>query len=301
MKKLKAIWELMRLEHGFMLALAIFIGSLIALQTDGTLSLDTFPWMQFVLTFFTALFLEASTFALNDFYDLEIDKKNNRIDRPLVRGDLQPKVALYLFYVLFPLGILCSFFVNFSCFFIALITAIFAILYDKYMKKIKLLGNFYIAYVMAIPFVFGAAAIGTKSVMMFYIDPAVFMVAMIAFLAGSGREIMKDVMDFEGDKSSGVKSFPYYVGIRKSNVITSLFYFLAVCFSLFPFLFIQFGVYHLNYVYLSFIVATDLVFLLTAFLYSLVLVLTTCASVKPKVIIMTNKRLIVLKLIVFMV
>jgi len=265
MKKLKAIWELMRLEHGVMLALAIFIGSLIALQGRGELSLDTFPLMQFVLTFFVALFLEASTFALNDYYDLEIDKKNKRLDRPLARGDLQPKTALYLFYLLFPLGILCSFFVNYTCFIIALITALFAIVYDVYLKKIKLLSNFYIAYVMAIPFVFGAAAIENTSLLMIRIDPAVLIVAMIAFLAGSGREIMKDVMDFEGDKTSGVRSFPRYIGVRRSNIVSSLFYFLAVFLSVFPFLFPQFGVYHLNYVYLIIVGATDVVFLISAF------------------------------------
>ena len=60
MKKIKAIWELMRLEHGVMIAIAILIGSLIALEGQGLPSFD-----KFILTFFTALFLEASTFALN--------------------------------------------------------------------------------------------------------------------------------------------------------------------------------------------------------------------------------------------
>lgn len=68
MKRLKAIWQLMRLEHGVMIAIAILIGSLIAL--------GNFPPLdKFLLTFFTALFLEASTFALNDYYDVEIDRR----------------------------------------------------------------------------------------------------------------------------------------------------------------------------------------------------------------------------------
>jgi len=157
MKKIKAVWELMRLEHGVMIAIAILIGSLIALKGEGLPLFD-----KFILTFFTALFLEASTFALNDYCDLEIDKKNKRQDRPLVRGDLAPRSALYLFFIFFPLGIICSYFVNLACFLIALITALLAILYDVKMKKIKLLGNFYIAYVMAIPFIFGGAAVVAK-------------------------------------------------------------------------------------------------------------------------------------------
>jgi len=103
MKKIKAIWELMRLEHGVMIALGILVGSLVALKGSGFPSFD-----KFMLTFFTALFLEASTFALNDYYDLEIDRKNNRIDRPLVRGDLQPKSAIILFFIFFPLGLILA-------------------------------------------------------------------------------------------------------------------------------------------------------------------------------------------------
>ena len=94
MKTLKAIWELMRLEHGVMIAIAILIGAVIAKQEIPSL-------YRFVLTFTTALFLEASTFALNDYFDIDIDKHNKRIDRPLVRGDLSPRTALLIFFILF--------------------------------------------------------------------------------------------------------------------------------------------------------------------------------------------------------
>ena len=258
-KKAKAIWELMRLEHGIMIAIAILIGSLIALKGEGFP-----PFDKFILTFFTALFLEASTFALNDYCDLEIDKKNKRNDRPLVRGDLSPKSALYLFYIFFPLGIICSYFVNLACFIIALITGLLAILYDTKMKKIKLLGNFYIAYVMAIPFIFGGATVVAKGTIFFEIDPSIYVVALIAFLAGSGREIMKDVMDFEGDKEKGVKSFPKYIGPRGSNILAAFFYIIAVALSFVPFFMERFGIYYLNYYYLAFVFITDTMLLSTS-------------------------------------
>ena len=260
MKKIKAIWELMRLEHGVMIAIAILIGSLIALKGEGMPSFD-----KFILTFFTALFLEASTFALNDYCDIDIDKKNKREDRPLVRGDLSPKSALYLFYIFFPLGIICSYFVNLTCFFIALITAILAILYDVKMKKIKLIGNFYISYVMAIPFIFGGAAVISNDMLILDIDPSIYIIALIAFLSGSGREIMKDVMDFEGDKEKGVKSFPKYIGARKSNILAAFFYIIAIGLSLFPFFIERFEIYYLNYSYLFLVFLTDTMLLSTSF------------------------------------
>jgi geranylgeranylglycerol-phosphate geranylgeranyltransferase len=260
MNKIKALWELMRLEHGVMLALGIIIGSLIASQDTAALSVKNV-----ILIFFTALFLEASTFALNDYFDLSIDTKNNRTDRPLVRGDLLPRTAIVIFIILFPAGIASSYFVNFTCFTIALITAIFAVFYDVFLKKIKLLGNFYIAYVMAIPFVFGAAAVQADGSTISSIHPAVVIIALIAFFTGSGREIMKDVMDFEGDTVSGVKSFPTYIGTRKANALAAFFFIPAVILSFLPFFSQDYSLYYKDYVFVGLILITDFLLLYTSF------------------------------------
>ncbi len=263
MKTLKAIWQLMRLEHGVMLFIAIVIGSLISQKTlYDNLNL---PLLNIILTFFTALFLEASTFALNDYYDLEIDRINKRTDRPLVRGDISPKTALNLFYLLFPLGLVCSFFVNMTCFIIALVTALISVLYDVKIKKIKLVGNFYIAYIMAIPFIFGGATVlGNNPFSLGTINPAIYIIALIAFLAGAGREIMKDVMDHEGDQVKGVKSFPRYIGIRASNGIAAVFYILAIALSFLPFFLTGFGVYYQNITYFILVFITDTMLLSTS-------------------------------------
>ena len=263
MKKIKAIWQLMRLEHGIMLFIAILIGSIISQKTiyDNT----NLPLISVFLTFFTALFLEASTFALNDYYDLEIDRINKRTDRPLVRGDISPKTALYSFFILFPLGLVCSFFVNITCFIIALITALLSVLYDAKMKKIKLVGNFYIAYIMAIPFIFGGVAIVENNTFSLdKINPAIYTIALIAFLAGSGREIMKDVMDFEGDKVQGVKSFPKYIGLRSSNILAALFYIAAIVLSFLPYSLSNYELYYRNTYYLLLVFITDVMLLTTS-------------------------------------
>jgi len=263
MGKFKAIWQLMRLEHGIMLFIAIVIGSVIAQKTlSGNTNL---PLLNVFLTFFTALFLEASTFALNDYYDLEIDRINKRTDRPLIRGDISPKTALYFFYLLFPLGLLCSFFVNMTCFIIALITALISVLYDVKLKKIKLVGNFYIAYIMAIPFIFGGAAVlGNNAFSLGTINPVIYIIALIAFLTGAGREIMKDVMDFEGDKAMGVKSFPRYIGIRGANGIAAVFYICAIALSFLPFFLRDFGLYYQNITYFILVFITDTMLLSTS-------------------------------------
>jgi geranylgeranylglycerol-phosphate geranylgeranyltransferase len=259
MKKFKAVWELMRLEHGLMIFLGILIGSVIALEGN---AIPT--WNKIILTFFTALFLESSTFALNDYLDFEIDKKNKRLDRPLVRGDVNPKTAIYIFYIFFPMGILCSYFVNIYCFIIAAVTGILSIFYDYHMKKIKLIGNFYIAYVMAIPFFFGGAAAIERNIIFLNINPAIYIVGIIAFLTGFGREIMKDVQDFEGDIEKGVKSFPKYIGKRKSVLIAAFFYIFAVVLSFIPFFTKIFNIYYFNFAYLLLVIVTDITLIISS-------------------------------------
>jgi geranylgeranylglycerol-phosphate geranylgeranyltransferase len=256
LKKLRAIWELMRLEHGLMIAIAIVVGSLIAQK-------ELLAFDRFILAFFTALFLEGSTFALNDYYDYDIDIRNRREDRPLVRGDLSRRSALYVFAFFFPLGIICPYFINFSCFVIALVTAFFAVFYDVVLKKVKLLGNFFIAYFMAVPFIFGGAAVTKGNFFAVNLSPVIFIVAVIAFLAGVGREIMKDVIDFKGDKKEGVMSFPVCIGVRNSNYLSSFFYFVAVILGFIPFFVSSYGFYYLNYRYLVVILAADVLLLST--------------------------------------
>lgn len=250
--KLKALWDLMRLDHGVLIFVAILIGSIIA-NSGPALNL-----LKLTLSFFTALFLEASTFALNDYIDLEIDRRNRRKDRPLVRGDIQPNAALVIFYLLFPLGIIFSFLVNLQCFVIALVTGLFAILYDVKIKRIKILGNLYIAYIMAVPFLFGASAVSPA------ISATVWLLASIAFFAGEGREIMKDIMDMAGDKSSGVKSLPLYIGEKNAHKVTAVFYIIAVILSFMPFFLLKGTSYYGNFFYLSIVGMTDVMFLIMA-------------------------------------
>jgi geranylgeranylglycerol-phosphate geranylgeranyltransferase len=116
---------------------------------------------------------------------------------------------------------------------------------------------------MAIPFVFGAASSLTDNVFSINLSPAVIIISLIAFLSGVGREMMKDVMDFKGDKEEGVKSFPKYIGIKNSNIVASFFYLIAILLSFIPFIFENFTFYYNNFVYLILVIITDIMLTLT--------------------------------------
>lgn len=246
----------MRLEHGVMIALAIFIGSVITGQ-----GLPSFE--KGLFAFLTALFLEAATFSLNDYFDLEVDIKNKRLDRPLARGDLHPRTAVFIYLFLLPSGLITSYLVNTTCFVIAAINAVIATLYDVKLKEVKIISNFYIAFVMAIPFIFGALAVSP------HISYIIIVIAVIAFFSGAAREIMKDVMDLEGDMERHTRSFAFYFGKQMANHIASVLYVVTVIMSLIPYLVpIEEAYFHDN-LYLVLVLITDFILLyISVILYS---------------------------------
>ncbi len=256
MQKIRALWELMRLEHGVMIALAIFIGSVITGQ-----GLPSFE--KGLFAFLTALFLEAATFSLNDYFDLEVDIKNKRFDRPLARGDLHPHTALFVYLLLLPSGLITSYLVNTSCFVVAIINAFVATLYDIKLKEVKIISNFYIAFVMAIPFIFGALAVSP------YVSTIIIVIAVIAFFSGAAREIMKDVMDLEGDMERHTRSFAFYFGKQMANYIASFLYVVTVIMSLIPYLAPIEKAYYHDHVYLALVLITDFILIyISAVLFS---------------------------------
>lgn len=244
--RLKAIWQLTRLEHGFMFGLGVLIGIVVA-------DLAYLTPYNALLGLLTAILIEAGTFALNDYYDLEVDRANQRSDRPLVRGDVSPRTAFVIALILTPLGVLASLLLNWICFFIALTSALFGIFYDMRLKETGFFGNIYIAYSMAIPFIFGGAIAGRF--------PAVlWLLASIAFLSGLAREIMKGAMDIRGDELRGVRSIARLHGERRAAQISSALYLIAILLSPIPYFYASGTNYRYNELYLIFVLLSDLLF-----------------------------------------
>lgn len=214
---LKAYWELLRLEHGIMYGLGVLIGIFLG----GWVSLDVM-----ILAFLTAVFLEASAFAMNDYLDYEVDLANKRLDRPLVRGDLSKSTAMFLSAIFFPLGLITALLISIKALIFVLIVTIFAFAYNAKLKEFGLIGNAYVAFTMAVPFVFG----GVVS----EFNYSVLLVSLIAFVSGLGREIMKGIEDVEGDALRNVRSVARVYGIETASRFSSLLFILAFALSFLP-------------------------------------------------------------------
>ena len=249
---LKAFIRLTRIEHSVFLALAVVIGEVVI-----TKDLPVLPTLLGIISVF---FIGMGSFALNDFLDYRTDKKNKRKDRPLVTGKISLWAAIATAKVCFPLGVLFSLFINLSCFAIALVFSALAIFYSYSLKKVMVLGNAFIAFSMAIPFVFGSYIVSTQ------IDPAVQMLASMAFLTGFGREIIKSIQDMAGDRKYGRRTVPMFLGKRVSSIFAAIFILEAVIISPLPFLMLP--KFFNNWLYLGPIIITDLL-LLASVAYSL--------------------------------
>jgi len=251
-RKIRTIWELTRLEHGLMYGFGVLIGIIIV---DKEVLFTKLP----VFGFFTALLLEAGTFALNDYCDLESDIANRRMDRPLVRGELRKAEVLLIAILATAFGIVCASFLSPIVFLLAVILAVLGILYDIKMKEFLAVSNLYIAFTMAIPFIFGGLIAEPGR-----IDRVLLILASIAFLAGFGREVMKDIADVKGDALRDIKSFARVYGVGKARRVVVFSYSLAVILSVIPFFSVN-TPYFFDPAYILPVMAADALFLHTCF------------------------------------
>jgi geranylgeranylglycerol-phosphate geranylgeranyltransferase len=244
---IKAVWQLLRLEHGFMYAGGVVVGIVVSTGVG-------FDLRNMLLGISTAIFLQASAFALNDYFDYEVDLANKRLDRPLVRGDLSRETAFVFSLALAPIGFLTAYLISIEAFLLAFFITLLGFLYDAKLKEFGFTGNVYIAFSMAAPFIFGSV-VATNTIM-----PSAALLALIAFLAGVAREVMKGIEDVEGDALRNVKTIARIQGVRTAAGLSATLFILSVLLSFLPPLLIK---EYLDLKYLVPIAATDvmLVFL----------------------------------------
>src|SRR5208283_3025975 len=221
---LKELFKLTRFEHAIMLAVAVFIGETVVLRSVPQLSLPI------ILSLLVPMLSEMGSFALNDYLDIETDRLNKKTERPLVKGTISPGFALWFSVISLILSLVLAYFINTYAFLIALVFNLLAIAYDWKLKDLPLLGNIYIGLSMAIPFIFGDFVVSDKLGML------AVALALLGFVAGLAREIVKSAQDMEGDmKARGSKTLPIVIGRGPALAIAALLYILFIPLSLSPF------------------------------------------------------------------
>ncbi len=254
MSRIAAFLKLTRIEHSLMLIVAVLAAELIA--GSGKLPAAFILLMSLV----TPALVSMGSFAINDYYDIETDRANKRVDRPIIAGVIKPGEAFWTAISCFVIGVLASALINSAAFVIALVFAVLAYAYSYRLKNTLLLGNAYIAFSMAIPFVYGSYVVSGSML------PSLLVVFALIFLSGLAREIHGIIRDYAGDrKARHSKSLPYYIGKRWSAVVAFALYVAAIALSVE--LYAQFRPFLGNIVYLVPILVTDAMLLYVGITY----------------------------------
>jgi geranylgeranylglycerol-phosphate geranylgeranyltransferase len=182
--------------------------------------------------------------AINDYYDREIDAINEP-ERTIPSGRITPQSAVIFTGVLSVVGFSSSYMISTKALLVAVFAWIIMILYSIRGKKMGFIGNIMVSLSVALPFLYGGIMTGSLASSISFSG--------IAFLANTGREITKGIVDIEGDKLSGVNTIAITNGEKVAANTASLFFLAAILVSLYP-------VYNrlVSFWYIPFVAATDI-------------------------------------------
>ena len=183
--------------------------------------------------------------AINDYYDFDIDKINEP-SRPIPSGAVSKRVALMSTAILTTVGLLLAYLISVYCLTFAAVAWLIMMTYSTIGKRSGFTGNLLVSACVAAPFLYGSLS----AVNAFRFNILLF--ASMAFLANTGREIAKGIVDVQGDSTHNIKTLAVSFGERKAALAAAGFFILAVCLSPLPLFFNLVSVW-----FVPFVLVTD--------------------------------------------
>ncbi len=226
--KIAAVYRLMRLENCAMAGIAVAVGYVVA----GGLE----PSYGLLLALASAFLITGGGNAVNDYYDRGVDRRNAP-HRPIPSGDIGADATLRLAGGLFAAGAGMALLINLPCLALAGFNSVVLFFYARNLKASAFLGNVAVSYLTGSTFVYGALVLLNPLTTVF--------LALLAFLANVGREIIGDVEDVEGDGKAGMKTLAVRLGREKGWWYGRAYIAAAMLLSPVPYLTGLLGVYYL--------------------------------------------------------
>ncbi len=178
-------------------------------------------WGNILLGALAAASLNAASNAINQIYDLEIDRINKPA-RPLPSGRISLKQAWVFTLICYALTFFLAFMVNMSFVVIVLLTTLITYAYSGppfRTKRFGVLANFTIAIPRGcLLVVAGWSAVASP------LDSEPWLVGLVMGLYILGAATTKDFSDMEGDRRYGCMTLPIRYGIRASAWMISPFF-----------------------------------------------------------------------------
>jgi 4-hydroxybenzoate polyprenyltransferase len=202
--------------------LAPFFGILSgAFISMGTLHSYGMIWVG-ILAAVTGALLNAASNAINQVYDLEIDRIN-KPDRPIASGKMTIKQAMTFAWIIYVICAILGFLVNREYFVVVIISALFTWGYSA--PPIRFKNNGILANIaMAVPrgflmIVGGWVAVRPDQ----WNNPTPWLIGLVIFFFVVGAASTKDFADVKGDEAGGAKTVVVVYGLKKAAWIIAPF------------------------------------------------------------------------------
>ena len=167
--EVQSFLKLIRVDYSIYSACGVLLSGLLAGDLTGIQS-------EYLITFFIVFFAAVSAYALNDYFDFEVDKKNKRLDRPLVLGGLTRKTALKTGIISLSLTLLLTIFLSIPAMVLIYSSLPLFFLYSMWLKKFFVFKNILVAYGYFVTIVLGSIISDA------YIEPLIIYFALMGFI-----------------------------------------------------------------------------------------------------------------------
>ncbi len=220
MAKIEGLLRLIRPLNCIVMSFAVLVGASLT-------GLGNLQWINLLFGAITAFTLTGAAMAVNDYYDFDIDKINEP-NRPIPSGQVSLRASLVTTAILTLIGLSFALIISLYCLIFATVAWIFMVTYTTIGKRAGFPGNLLVSACVAAPFLFGSL-VATNTVTI-----NILLFASMAFLANTGREIAKGIVDIEGDGQHKIKTLAVVFGSKKAALAAATFFILAVCLSPIP-------------------------------------------------------------------
>jgi geranylgeranylglycerol-phosphate geranylgeranyltransferase len=232
-----AFLKLIRLDYSLFAALNVLLSGVLAGDLHGFQS-------EYLVAFLIVFLTAAGSFAFNDYYDFEVDRRNGRYDRPLVSGLLKRNVALITAFCSFSLIVLLSLFLNTHARALVLVSVPLFAVYSLGLKRVLIAKNVVIAYAFVATILLGSLVSDAV------LEPLIVYFAVMGFIVGLAFEIMLDIGDVEGDDELGIKTLSTQFGVKTAALVSVVLYSLIMILDPLPFFVLIDARLYLDYVFL---------------------------------------------------
>jgi geranylgeranylglycerol-phosphate geranylgeranyltransferase len=191
-----------------------------------------------LLIFFSMAFITSAGFAINDYFDRESDAVI-KPKRPIPSGALSLKQVVAISGLLFTLGLIMAFFINWLSFAIIAVDSLLLLIYSFMVKrKSGFVANVLVGILTGTAFMYGQTTISnTVNLISLSLYPIAF--------GTIGGNVLRDILSIEGDSKVGYPTLPQKVGSSGSAKVAALFFTLTGVFAPLPYFIGEFTVYYL--------------------------------------------------------